>query len=128
MLIENVCKQNYKSRGNICRHFYLTCVEIRFCCKLRQFCYPYYSTLSVRLLAQQHQFRINLKSHTVYLVKNLVTATFHLACLINFLHFIILFQFKRFYVKNIPGIHNMLQSSTTLNRTILTRGNSVQLF
>ena len=29
---------NYKSQGNMCRHFYLTCVEIRFCCKLQQFC------------------------------------------------------------------------------------------
>jgi hypothetical protein len=29
---------NYKSQGNMCRYFYLTCVEIRFCCKLQQFC------------------------------------------------------------------------------------------
>ena len=47
MLIENVYI-NYKSRGNICRHFYLTCVEIRFCCKLQQFCCSCNSTFRVR--------------------------------------------------------------------------------
>jgi hypothetical protein len=30
----------------MCRHFYLTCVEIRFCCKLQQFCCSCNSTLS----------------------------------------------------------------------------------
>jgi hypothetical protein len=29
---------NYKSQGNMWRHFYLTFVEITFCCKLQQFC------------------------------------------------------------------------------------------
>jgi hypothetical protein len=29
---------NYKSQGNMCWHFYLTYVEIRFCCNLQQFC------------------------------------------------------------------------------------------
>jgi hypothetical protein len=47
MLIESVYTQNYKSRGNMCQHFYLTCVEIGFCCKLQQFCYSYYSSLNV---------------------------------------------------------------------------------
>jgi hypothetical protein len=35
-----------KSRGNMCQHFYLTCVEIRFCCKLQQFCCSYYSSFN----------------------------------------------------------------------------------
>jgi hypothetical protein len=30
----------------MCKHFQLTCVEIRFCCKLQQFCCPYYSTFT----------------------------------------------------------------------------------
>jgi hypothetical protein len=38
---------NYKSQGNMCRHFYLTCVEIRFCHKLQQFCCSCNSTLNV---------------------------------------------------------------------------------
>jgi hypothetical protein len=37
---------NYKSQGNMCRHFYLTCVEIIFCCKLQQFCCLCNSTLT----------------------------------------------------------------------------------
>jgi hypothetical protein len=48
---------NYKSWGNMCQHFYLTCVEIRFCCKLQQFCCPHYYTFSARQYAtilQQH--------------------------------------------------------------------------
>jgi hypothetical protein len=28
----------------MCQHLYLTCVEIRFCCKLQQFCCSYYSS------------------------------------------------------------------------------------
>ena len=28
----------------MCKHFQLTCVEIRFCCKLQQFCCSYYSS------------------------------------------------------------------------------------
>jgi hypothetical protein len=38
---------NYKSQGNMCRHFYLTCVEIRFCCKLQQFCCSCNSSFTV---------------------------------------------------------------------------------
>ena len=30
----------------MCEHFQLTCVEIRFCCKLQQFCCSYYSSFS----------------------------------------------------------------------------------
>jgi hypothetical protein len=34
----------------MCQHFYLTSVEIRFCCKLQQFCCSYYSSFKRILL------------------------------------------------------------------------------
>jgi hypothetical protein len=45
---------NYKSQGNMCRHFYLTCVEIRFYCKLQQFCCSCNSSLRVDMFIIFH--------------------------------------------------------------------------
>jgi hypothetical protein len=45
MLIENVYVYTLQITRQHVSHFYLTCVEIRFCCKLQQFCCSYYSSL-----------------------------------------------------------------------------------
>jgi hypothetical protein len=53
VLIENALHINYKSQCNMCRHFYLTCVEIRFCCKLQQFCCSCNSTFKLPIIHTQ---------------------------------------------------------------------------
>ena len=44
----------------MCRHFYLTCVEIRFCCKLQQFCCSYCSSFTAVYFSYQTGERISL--------------------------------------------------------------------
>ena len=70
MVIENVYT-NYKSRGNMWRHFNLTCVEISFCCNLQQFCCSCNSTFTPEFF-----YWLDNASHSVTQIFNLRKISF----------------------------------------------------